>query len=184
MSLTGAPNESDESKPPSLRERAGRDKVGRRGQAGSGKIQFSPALSLRARRGDVPNFHCRGGYFRAHEKAPFPDGEPALRRGRLHFSRARNDQSPLARTSSELLISTGEGKISLDRHRQKIEKSPIGGIGGDICQLGRLRTMRTNFPIVKDFQERRSGDFGEEWWRQQISQKNANFALQLPRVVC
>src|SRR5436189_2662018 len=61
------------------------------------------------------------------EKAPFPDGEPALRRGRLHFSRARNDRSPLARTSSELLISTGEGKIFLDRHRQKIEKSPIGG---------------------------------------------------------
>src|SRR5436189_5613290 len=84
------------------------------------------------------------------EKAPFQDGGPALRRGRLHFSRARNDQSPLARTSSELSISTGEGKIFLDRHRQKIEtKAQYEGIGGDICQLGRLRTMRTNFPIVK-----------------------------------
>ena len=169
MSLTGAPNESDESKSPSLRERAGRDKVGRRGQAGSGKIQFSPALSLRARRGDVPNFHCRGGYFRAHEKAPFPDGEPALRRGRLHFSRARNDQSPLARTSSELLISTGEGKISLDRHRQKIETKGQQEASAGIFVNSAASGQCAQTFIVKDFQERRSPISGEEWWRQQIS---------------
>src|SRR5206468_1304357 len=72
-----------------------------------------------ARRGDVPNCHCRGGYFRAHAKAPFPGWWACSSARPVAF--ARNDQSPLARTSSELLISTGEGKICLDRHRQKIE---------------------------------------------------------------
>ena len=120
MSLTGAPNESDQVQAHSSRERAGRDKVGRRAQAGRGKIQFSPARSLRARRGDVPNLPLPWRLFPRSRKSAISGWWACSSARPVAF--ARNDQSPLARTSSELLMSTGEGKISLDRHRQNIEK--------------------------------------------------------------
>ena len=142
MSLTGAPNESDESKPHSLRERAGRDKVGRRGQAGSGKIQFSPALSLRAP-WRCSKFPLPWRLFPRSRKSAISGWCACFSARPVAF--ARNGQSPLARTSSELLISTGEGKISLDRHRQKIDTKSNRRHRLGYFQLGRLRTMRTNF---------------------------------------
>src|SRR5204863_9115788 len=96
---------------------------------------------------------------------------------------ARNGQSPLARTSSELLISTGEGKISLDRHRQKIDtKSNMRHRMGYI-QLCRLRTMRTNFHC-----KRLSGTPLPDLRRRMVEAKNivnnATLALQFLKADC
>ena len=89
MSTAGAPDESDQSKLARYEKEQEQIKVGSRGQASRSKIQFSPARSFRACRGHVPNRHCRRSDLRAHEKAPFLDGESAFRCRRLHFPRLR-----------------------------------------------------------------------------------------------
>ena len=52
----------------SLRERAGKDKIGSRAQASRSEIIFSQARSVRAWRDHVPNRNCHRGDLRAHKE--------------------------------------------------------------------------------------------------------------------